>query len=268
MLLAIILAFALYHWVQKPAWIVDFGWQSRFNQWLKNKASISNTALRLILLLGLAWGLLYLLLQFFSITPETDSFGFLLFSVLLLFYCLGPQTITESIASNTLFKGSDSTDSATCRQTIDAITDAALHRWFGILIWYVLLGLWGALGYRIIEQSFNNGQKDDKLASLSKKIGRILDFPAAILMVVALAIASDFESVWKKCKPFINQETLRTLNTQFLYQAMDEAIERHELEQSTEDKQQEVVQTSLMVLKRMLIACLVLLAILLLFSVR
>lgn len=268
MLLAIILAFALYHWVQKPVWMLDFGWQNYLNRWLEHKVSLSSEALRLLLVVGLACGLLYFSLKFLSITTETNNLGYLLFSVMVLFYCLGPQTISQSIKDNSLFKLINSDNQSSTRQTIDTISDAALHRWFGILVWYMFLGLWGALGYRIIERGFNDEPKDAKLAALSKKICRILDFPAAVLMVLALAVASDFESVWKKCKPFINKETLRTLNTQFLYQAMEETIERRELTGLTTDMQQQVTDACLSVLKRMLIACLVLLAILLLFSVR
>ena len=78
----------------------------------------------------------------------------------------------------------------------------ALRRWFGIIFWFAVLGITGALLYRLVDWLVNEdymlmeGQK-----SLFTRLQQIMDWPAAQLMTLSLAIATDFDSVfvaWKR----------------------------------------------------------------------
>jgi membrane protein required for beta-lactamase induction len=92
----------------------------------------------------------------------------------------------------------------------------------------------------------------------------ILNYPVAWMMVMLLAIASDFERIYKKCKPFLNIKTITSMDDSFLYEATDFAVENCEVEPESDSS---IEQVSIRVLKRMLVVCMVFISILVIFAV-
>lgn len=280
-LLAIILAFALFHWVHKPDGLSSMDWVRDLNLLLAEKIGIKASEARFVMLLLLPLLLLALLLELFNVSAiyHGNNAWYLLVHSLLLFYCLGPKPMETSIENGELLKQLTLTQSDSHKNLIVGMTNAALHRWFGVFVWYLVIGLWGAVFYRMahqISQLKGDGQVFERWGS---RLMSVLNFPAAVLMTLSLAVASDFEKVWHKCKPFLNGETLTGLNCQFLYDAMYHSVEHGEIEsaentadsEQDNDKQSEnlnVVKTTMSVLKRMLVACLVFVALLVIFSAR
>jgi AmpE protein len=75
---------------------------------------------------------------------------------------------------------------------------SALRRWFGVLLWFVLLGPAGALGYRLAALSVD-GEAAGRLAVEARRGARRLlawlEWPVAQLMTFALALVGNFDAV-------------------------------------------------------------------------
>jgi membrane protein required for beta-lactamase induction len=93
---------------------------------------------------------------------------------------------------------------------------------------------------------------------------KILNYPVAWMMVISLAIASDFERIFKKCKAYMKSDNIKSMDDTFLYEAADFAVENCEVEAGS-DTSIEVVTIS--VLKRMLFVWLVFVSILVILAV-
>jgi AmpE protein len=259
-LLAIIIAFGLFHYVGKPAALRSFGWlellQKQLKAWFDD--SQIQTVLMVILPLLLLW-----VLEDGLMDLSADSVGYLLLSILLLYYCLGPNTLAADLHNSSLRSKLKISDESTATEIIYALTDAALHRWFGVFFWYVVLGIYGALLYRVVCWMALHSNEHN---SHERKTAQLLEFPVTVFMTVSLAIASDFDRVWKHCKQYLNQETLLSLNSLFLYKSMDFAVGHCEIETKDEDKAHITEQTTFLVLKKMLVVWLVFVALLVLFT--
>ncbi len=259
-LLAIIIAFGLFHYVGKSSILRSFDWLEQLQKQIKNWAEDAQVQLVLLVVLPLL-GLWLLVDGILGL--RTYSVWYLLLHVLMLYYCLGPNTLAAELSDSSLRSKLKITDEFTSTEVVYALTDAALHRWFGVFFWYVVLGVYGALMYRII--CWATQSSTDK-GAFEHKLSQLLEFPVTIIMTVSLAIASDFDRVWKHCKQYLTQETLLSLNSLFLYKSMDFAVEHCEIETKDEDKAYIIEQTTFAVLKKMLLVWLVFVALLVLFN--
>jgi AmpE protein len=87
---------------------------------------------------------------------------------------------------------------------VEAVFRCALRRQFAVLLWFVLLGPAGALGYRLVERAVE-GEAASRLAESTLRGARRLlawlDWPAAQLVVLALALVGHFDAVlgaWRR----------------------------------------------------------------------
>lgn len=81
---------------------------------------------------------------------------------------------------------------------VDAVFHAALARWFGVLLWFLLLGPAGALGYRLVALTADVAMRarlPGAVVDAAALLLRVLDWPAAQLMTLALALAGNFDAV-------------------------------------------------------------------------
>lgn len=259
-LLAIILAFGLFHYVGKPQALRSMSWLERLQKQLKGW--VEEPSMQLLLLIALPLLALWLVVDgILGIKP--DSIGYLLLHVLLLYYCLGPNTLADDLQNTALRSKLKISDQSTRTEVVFAMTDAAIHRWFGVFFWYVVLGVYGALLYRLVCWA---AQSSTDTTATEGKVAKLLEFPVTVLMTLSLAIASDFDRVWQHCKQYLNQETLWSLNSQFLYKSMDFAVAQCEIETKDENEEHINEQTTFSLLKRMLVVWLVFVALLVLFN--
>ncbi len=267
-LLAIIIAFALFHWVEKPKWLLSFDFLKSVNRFLLKEIKLDVTWSRYLVMIILPLLMLWFLVEWLEVqSPHPHSACFLLVHVFVLYLCLGPKAMDSDLADNVLLKELKLGSNSEHETIIRAMTDAALHRWFGVFFWYLFFGLWGALVYRIGERIHVLFDTDQSMCYLASRLLSVMQFPVIIVMSLSLAVATDFEKVWKKCKLFLNWQTIQELRGQYLYDAMYDYIEYEELE-SKEETTMQVMRTTLSVLKRMLVVWLVFVALLVLFSVR
>jgi AmpE protein len=212
-IIAILLAFALCHFVRELS-------QVRKHQWLAGWIRLANdvfaklpgwsnlTGFLVILFLPLvALGLIVQL-----VLTAFGHLGIFLLATAVLVYTFGLRDIDTQVADIIrtndednqeaalceLLRGDVPADLETCRaKMVEAVFSESLHRWFGVIFWFAVLGIVGAFLYRMVDwlacekSSLTSAQKQ-----LIMRTRQVLDWPAAQLMTLSLAIATDFDSVF------------------------------------------------------------------------
>lgn len=132
----------------------------------------------------------------------------LAFSVLILFYALGPRELESDLEA--ILHGADPAarmaaaanlqcvpDGAprafTAPELVEAVVMASLRRRFAVLFWFFLLGPAGALGYRLAWVTTD--ATDPRTRQAARRFASALDWLPAHLMVLAMALVSNFDAV-------------------------------------------------------------------------
>ena len=140
----------------------------------------------------------------------------LAFATAVLFYCWGPRDLERDVEA--IDKAPDSERRSAAAQAlrddetpaplpfegpalVEATFLAGLHRWFGVLFWFAVLGPAGALVYRLIRilafaPTYSDAASPGQREMLARA-ARLLDWLPAHLMALALALASNFDAVVK-----------------------------------------------------------------------
>jgi AmpE protein len=161
----------------------------------------------------------------------------LVLGAIVLFYCWGPRDLDLDVEAVAGAPDAERRDAALRSLAasgpppapgpgvlVDTVFREALRRWFGVLFWFVVLGPAGALGYRIVQllardAAFAGGVPPEQATPL-EKLAQALDWPAAHLMTLALAVAADFDAVASAWRDFhAARDRTRVLDTGFLYSA-------------------------------------------------
>jgi len=140
----------------------------------------------------------------------------LAFATAMLFYCWGPGDLERDVEAIDKAPDSDRRVAAAqalrgdevqqplafeCAALVEATFTAGLRRWFGVLFWFAVLGPAGALLYRMTQLlAFGQAYAEGLSASqrgLVERCARILDWLPAHLMALSLALASNFDAVFK-----------------------------------------------------------------------
>lgn len=144
------------------------------------------------------------------------ALGTLLFSLLVLLYCLGPREFEADLEA-ILVAPDDLRREAAAQALADdgsavawnapalgvAIAYAALRRRFGVLLWFFLLGPAGALLYRLA-QTLNRESAlplDPDSRNAARHVANALDWLPAQLLVFTLAVVGHWEAVigaWRR----------------------------------------------------------------------
>jgi AmpE protein len=213
-LIAVVVALALGH--AAPAFarsVREYGWFGNWLRWLDGKLPGEGVWRG-------RWGVVVallpplLLVLLFQLALDDALFGFaaLVFAIGVLFYAWGPRDLdldvdavlsagdpaTRRAAAVRL--GAASTDAPSL---VDAVFRGAQRRWFGVLFWFLLLGPFGALLYRLAAlaaEAGNDGALAPEAASGARWLHALLDWPVAQLMTLAMALVGSFDTVvgaWK-----------------------------------------------------------------------
>jgi AmpE protein len=133
------------------------------------------------------------------------------FSVLLLFYSWGPRDLDLDVErvvdapdaqakrdAASVFLQAGSPPTLDGPALVEGVFNGALRRWFGPLFWFLLLGPAGALLYRITAMLALDEAHADMQPEQRESAGwllRVLDWPVAQLMTLALALVAHFDAV-------------------------------------------------------------------------
>ncbi|HET7931353.1 MAG TPA: regulatory signaling modulator protein AmpE [Rhodanobacteraceae bacterium] len=135
----------------------------------------------------------------------------LAFAILMLFYTFGPRELESDCeavlqeddparqvaAAAHLRSVPDGAPRAfTAPELVEAFVAAALRRRFGVLFWFFLLGPAGALAYRLAwVTASEEGALDPRTRHAARRFALALDWIPAHLMVLAMALVSNFDAV-------------------------------------------------------------------------
>ena len=194
----------------------DFSWLRR---WQQQVGAQGGDAVGLFLCLALpvlVCGLLQVVLR-----GSLLGLASLLFALVVLFYSWGPRDLERDVETIDKAPNSDQRLAAaqalradegqaplefTAPALVEATFVAALRRWFGVLLWFCLLGPAGALLYRLAQQLAFTPELSEGFTPQQRewaaRIARGLDWAPAHLMVLALALASNFDTVFKTWRDY------------------------------------------------------------------
>lgn len=210
-LLAILIALVIVWNVPRLARWRDDRW---FRGWVSRMSDLSGPGRVAVVLLvpvvaaAIIAGVLYAL-PFFDL-------AWLVFAIIVLTYALGPREIETDIdailhASDTLrrdealiaLRHDEEPLPWFAPALVEAAFYGALRRRFGVLLWFLLLGPAGALGYRLAQTLARDASLsvDTDTRTAARRLADALDWIPAHLMVFAMALVSDFDAVvgaWKQ----------------------------------------------------------------------
>ncbi len=212
-LIATVVALVLGHLAQPLAAAVrSYGWYGDWLRWLDGRFDEGS-------LWRGSWGILIallpplLLVALFQQALDDTMFGLasLVFGIAALFYAWGPRDLDVDVEAIVQAPDLASRREAAARLwpdggspsleggvLVDAVFYNALRRWFGVLFWFLLLGPFGALMYRLVEVSAH-GEFARTLpagtAEGARNVLTALEWPVAQLMTLALAIVGNFDTV-------------------------------------------------------------------------
>ncbi|QSX79451.1 hypothetical protein [Agrilutibacter solisilvae] len=222
-LIAVVTALVVGHMAQGLAASVrHYDWYGQFLDWLNAQFPAPGPWRERW---GIAFALVPALLAvgLFQVALHTPLYGLagLLFAVVVLFYAWGPRDldldvdaigqagdpVERRIAMARLFPEGTSFDGVSGDeanfapdggQLVAAVFHNALRRWFGVLFWFLVLGPTGALLYRLAAISCEGPyalRLPSENAAGARVLLRVLDWPVAQLMTLALALVGNFDTV-------------------------------------------------------------------------
>lgn len=209
-LAAVVVALALGHVAQGLAAAVRrHGWFDDWLRWLGAKSRADGAWHgRWGIALALSPPLLAVgLLQWALDAMLYGALG-LLFGIGVLFYCWGPRDLDLDVdaivdapdaATRSAAIARLSPNGADMPTLVVAVFHAARRRWFGVLFWFLLLGPFGALLYRLAERTVDHSGEaapPPAQAAAWRHLLAILDWPVAHLMTLALAVVGHFDAVY------------------------------------------------------------------------
>ncbi len=159
------------------------------------------------------------------------SFGLFLLALVVLLYTLGPDDLDIELGKLARTEDDDErnrrisdfghTDLPPAARTFRA----ALYRWFGVIFWFALLGIAGALLFRLAEQARDSDEAlPENLAGAMERLRAVLAWPVAQLMSLALMLVADFDRSWRAWKQWLNENGWLTPGDGMLLAAGEQAV--------------------------------------------
>lgn len=217
-LLAVVVALILGHVAQPLAAAVrHYGWFGHWVRWLGTQFP-GDGFWRGRYGLALALSAPLLAVGLFQLALDAPYIGLvgLLFGIAVLFYCWGPRDLDLDV--DTVVESRDPLvrrdaaarlwphahpPSMDAPALVEATFRSAKRRWFGVLFWFLVLGPFGALLYRLTALAAEGEASLDMPPETlhgARSWLAALDWPVAQLMTLSMALVGNFDTVvnaWK-----------------------------------------------------------------------
>jgi len=218
-IIAILTAFILCHFVRELRHLRRYEWVSSFidfsNETFKKIPGWSGPV-GFLFIIGLPLLAAYFLNGLLS--SALGQLGQFILAIAILILTFGPRDLDIDVrriftaddeeeqkeALETLLGGPAPEDPEACQtDAINAVFLKAMKRWFGIIFWFAVLGIYGALLYRLaVWLTGNDFDLYEEQKELTIRLCKIMEWPVAQLMTLSLAIATDFDSVYRAWKTY------------------------------------------------------------------
>jgi len=251
------------------------GWFTHYERWVEQKSPSKNP----YVILAAAILPVIIIVSLLGCLLDGALYGFvrLIFEVIVLMYCYGPQNLwADAFASINTLSGGDakaaqdklqytfgiqSTNSPQTLhfQLLDHIFMAANRRIFAVVFWYVIAGLPGAILYRLITLATDG---TSNTAQVARKIEEWLDYIPVRIFSFLFALGGHFVKVlscWRK-KVFSNVSQNEALLTDCGLAALGVEDAPHLLDDGS------ILREAVSLLDRVFIITLVLIALFVLMS--
>ena len=218
-IISILIAFVLCHFVRELRHLRRFEWVSWFTGFCNDKLNMLpgwSGPTGFLVFIGLPLLATYFIS--YALSSVLGHLGEFVLAIAVLIYTFGPRDLdidvrriftadddeTQKEALEALLDGPVPEDEGACETiAIDAVFRKALKRWFGIIFWFAVLGIYGAVLYRIaVWLSGEDFELLDEQKDLMTRLCKIMEWPVAQLMTLSLAIATDFDSVYRAWKKY------------------------------------------------------------------
>jgi AmpE protein len=165
--------------------------------------------------LALIIGLPVLLIGLLQVALHPSLWGVpgFVFGLLVLFYCWGPRDLDLDVDAIVEAPDSDHKRDAAAsllhaepapvldgHALVEGVFQGALRRWFGPLFWFMVLGPAGALLYRLtalLGSDPAHAEAPPAQREGARWLLAVLEWPVAHLMTIALALAANFDAVFR-----------------------------------------------------------------------
>lgn len=137
--------------------------------------------------------------------------GWLLLALAVFIYTLGPRDLDRDV--DTAIEQPDHadgreaaasiglTEDSTAVEAVAGTLHAARTRWFSILFWFVVLGIPGALLYRLAESALNIADLSADEIDWLGRLRWVMEWPVLALMLISAGLGTDLDRVhqaWKR----------------------------------------------------------------------
>lgn len=162
------------------------------------------------------------------------GFGWALLALTTFVYTLGPRDLDRDVqrlldepghadardAARAMGLGDDTGPSAAGA----AVVHAARTRWFAILFWFTLLGIPGALLYRLCQKAMQD--EDLGVAQLDwlARLRWVLEWPVLVLMTLALGLVTDLDRVAQAWKHYHRDRAWWVFSPRLIDEVMAEVL--------------------------------------------
>jgi len=133
------------------------------------------------------------------------DFGALLIGLAAILYTMGPRDLDRDLAAavdeRDLVRREVAMERLIVQPADDgihasaAVLHAALARWFGVIFWFIVLGLPGALVYRGVREAFHRAELNLGERHVLGRCLAWLNWPVMLLLTGAIGLMSDFDRV-------------------------------------------------------------------------
>ena len=218
-IISILIAFTLCHFVRELRHLRRFEWVSAFTKFGDEKFKKVpgwSGPVGFLVIIGLPLFAAYV--ANYLMSSALGQLGEFILAIAVLVYTFGPRDLDIDVrkvitagdddqqkeAMEALLGGPVPEDQDTCQNAaINAVFLKALKRWFGIIFWFAVLGIYGALLYRLaVWLNGENSTLGDEQKELFTRLCKIMEWPVAQLMTFSLAVATDFDSVFRAWKRY------------------------------------------------------------------
>lgn len=209
-LIAVVFALVIGHFLHPLQALRDYRWSGAWAGWLDGQVG-EQAWWREWHGLLLSLGLPLLLVALVQWRMDGVAFGVpaFVFSVVVLFYSWGPRDLDRDVVAIVDAEDAPARQRAIealltervvsdAPSLVEAVFDEAMLRWFSVIFWFLVLGPFGALAFRLLAQvaaarepGFPSGQRLGAAWAV-----RVLTWPVAQLMSLSLALVANFDAVF------------------------------------------------------------------------